>query len=131
MQMGGQMRQAGNPAWSDAITAGMTEGKSRAEMRQEIERLSAENNVLRARIRQVEESWEKERRCRMNADIECRAKSRALIELRRGNAGAWARLLEQTNAEQKSRVRFVTVLTALTSLGIVAIICMAIITLVG
>lgn len=129
--MGGQLRRMGDSALTDAISAGMTEGKSRAEMRQEIERLSAENMTLRRRLRQVEESWEKERRNRVNADIECRAKSKALIELRRGHAGTWAQLLELASDRKRRMDRFLTVVAAITSLGAVALICMSILVFVG
>ena len=131
IRMGGQTRQAGNGALTDAIMEGMTEGRSRAEMRAEIERLSLENAQLRQEMTKAREQWARERRARVNADIECRAKGKALIEMRRGNAGAWAQLLELSSARRRNADRFLTVVCALTCLGAVALILMAVLTLAG
>lgn len=131
IQMDGQTRQAGNGALVDAIRDGMTEGRSRAEMREALERLERENAALRREAAEMRARLDREHRQLVNAHIELRVKCGALEEMRRGRAGQWSELIELSSARRQKINRFVTVVGALTALGAVAIICMAIITIAG
>lgn len=131
IRMDGQMKQAGDQPLTEAIREGLTEGLSRAEMRETIERQAREIGELRRRLEATGAAYKREARARINADIECRVKTRALAELRRGMYGRWSQLLQMTSKEHKAWDRFITIVAACTALGAIAILCMAIIVAVG
>ena len=131
IRMDGQMKQAGDHPLTEAIREGLTEGQSRAEMRETIERQAKEIGELRRRLEATDAAYKREARARINADIECRVKSRALMEIRRGKAGMWAQLLELSSKGRQKQDRFYTVVCALLGLGAIAVVCMSIVILVG
>ena len=121
----------GDTKLSGAIAEGMEVGRSRAEMRHEIEQLRQEIACLRRQNADMQEHFAAEHRMRVNADIECRAKSRALMEVRRGQMGAWSQLLDMSSDKTLKHRKFTTVVMALTALGAIALVLMAIVVFVG